>query len=94
MTKTFQFQNINFNFIFTDQNRKMFIQILKRLRSQLSEYARNGSLHGLKYTVDQSRSLWERIVWVLIMITSAVIAVGIILLNFDKFQNAPTITGS
>ncbi|XP_058807530.1 sodium channel protein Nach-like [Phymastichus coffea] len=69
---------------------------LKLLRYSLSkrrrEFVRENSLHVVPYFVDPTRSIYQRVMWFLIFIASAIAAVATIVIIWQKFQTSPTLT--
>ncbi|XP_066597333.1 sodium channel protein Nach-like [Prorops nasuta] len=63
------------------------------LKCRSKEYLLENPLHGVPYFVDSTRPIWERIIWLILFMTSLGATIGTIITIWGKFQNAPTFTG-
>jgi hypothetical protein len=54
-----------------------------------NEFLRSSTIHGLRYLVD-SRSLVSKVAWLFCIAASFLIAVYMILLNIEEWNNSPT----
>ena len=56
------------------------------------EYAENTSLHGIAYVMDRSLHTWERSLWMLVSVTSMILALVWIVLLYRGWDDDPVVT--
>ena len=63
-----------------------------RCKAQFKDYASQTTIHGIKYTCESGRNVYEKFIWILLCIGSAALCFFLIQPVVQKFIDSPTIT--